>query len=43
MRIKFNSDEELPLNKTVEVPTMTIVARVAFHKNNKYYSQGFLR
>ena len=37
MKIKFNSDEELPLNKTIEIHSMIIVVRVAFHKNNKYY------
>ena len=24
MKIKFNSDDELPLNKRIEIPTMTI-------------------
>ena len=42
MKIKFNSDDELPLNKTIEIPTMTIVARAIFLENNKYYSQVFL-
>ena len=42
MKIKFNSDDELPLNKTIEIPSKTIVARPAFHKNNKYYPQVFL-
>ena len=37
MKIKFNSDDELPLNKTVEIPTMTIVVRSIFLENNKYY------
>ena len=37
-----NSDNELPLNKTIEMPTMTIAVRNVFHKNNKYYSQVFL-
>ena len=23
MKIKFNSDDKLPLNKTIEIPTMT--------------------
>ena len=23
MKIKFNSDDELPLNKTIEIPTIT--------------------
>ena len=42
MKIKFNSDDELPLNKTVEIPTITIVVRVIFLENNKYYPQVFL-
>ena len=42
MRIKFNSDDELPLNKTIEIPSMTIVFGAIFHENNKYYSQVFL-
>ena len=25
IKIKFNSDDELPLNKTIEIPTITIV------------------
>ena len=35
--IKFNSEDELPLNKTIEIPSMIIVVRAAFHENNKYY------
>ena len=42
MKIKFNSDDKLPLNKTEEIPTITIVVRAAFHENNKYYPQVFL-
>ena len=42
MKIKFNSNDELPLNKTIKIPTMTIVARAAFYENSKYYSQVFL-
>ena len=42
MKIKFSSNDELPLNKMVEIPTMTIVVRVVFHENNKYYPQVFL-
>ena len=38
MKIKFNSDNELPLNKTVEIPTITIVARAIFLENI-YYPQ----
>ena len=39
MTIKFNSDDELPLNKTIEIPTVIIAVRAVFHENNKYYSQ----
>ena len=42
MKIKFNSDDELSLNKTIEVLTITIVVRAIFLENNKYYPQVFL-
>ena len=43
MKNEFNSDGELPLNKMIEIPTMTIVVRAVFHENNKYYPQVFLK
>ena len=42
MKIKSNSDDELSLNKIVEIPTMTVVVRAIFLENNKYYPQFFL-
>ena len=42
MKIKFSSDDQLPLTKTIEIPTITIVVRAALHENNKYYPQVFL-
>ena len=42
MKIKFNSNDELPLNKTIELPNMTIVVRAIFLEDNKYYPQVFL-
>ena len=42
IKIKFDSDDELPLNKTVEIPTITIVVRSIFLENNNYYPQIFL-
>ena len=39
MKIKFNSDDKIPLNKTIEIPSMIIVVKAAFHENNKYYLQ----
>ena len=32
----------LPLNKTIECPSIKIVARVIFYENNKYCPQVFL-
>ena len=37
MKIKFNLDDELPLNKNIEIPTITVVLRASVHKNDKYY------
>ena len=42
MKIKFNSDDKLPLNKTIEIPIITIVVGAVFHENNKYYPRVFL-
>ena len=43
MEIKFNLDDELPLNnKMIEIRSMIIVVRAVFYKNNKYYPQVFL-
>ena len=36
MKIKFNSDDDLPLNKTLELHNMTIVVRVVFRKGFCY-------
>ena len=35
MKIKFDSDGNLPLNKTIEIPVMTIAVIAAFHENKK--------
>ena len=42
IKIKFNSDDELSLNRTIEVSIKIIVARVLFHESNKYYPKVFL-
>ena len=36
IKIKFNSDDELTLNKTIEIPSIMIVFRTIFHENNNY-------
>ena len=43
MKIKFHSNDKLPPNETIEIPSMTIVARAVFLENNKYYPQLFFR
>ena len=42
MKIKFNSDDGFPPNKTLEIYSMIIVVRTVFHENKKYYPQVFL-
>ena len=42
MKMKFDSDDELPLNKTTEITVVVIVVRAIFYENNKYYPQDFL-
>ena len=41
MEIKFDSDDNLPLNKAIELPIVTVV-RAVFHEYNKYYPQVLL-
>ena len=40
MKIGFNSDDELPLNKA-GIRSMITVVRAVFHENNKYYPHFF--
>ena len=39
MKIKFNSDEDLPLNKPLKFPTLTIIIRFVFEEGGKHYPQ----
>ena len=42
MRIKFNSDDDLALNKIVKLHMLTIIVRSVFKEDGKYYTQVFL-
>ena len=42
MKIKFNSDDNLPLNKILILHNLTIAVRSVFQEDNKYYPQVFL-
>ena len=37
MKINFNSDDDLPLKKTLEFYNMAIIIESVFHEDNKYY------
>ena len=41
MKIKFNSDNNLPINKILKLHNMTIGIRSVFQENRKYYPQFF--
>ena len=42
MKIKFNLDDNLPLNKLLKFYNMTVTIRCVFEEDNKLYPQIFL-
>ena len=42
MKIKFNSDDDLPLNKPLKFHAMTIIFRSVFEEDGKLYLQVLL-
>ena len=42
MKIQFNSDDNLPLNKPLKFHNMTITIRSVFEEDGKRYPQIFL-
>ena len=42
MKIKFNTDDNIPLNKIIYFPAITIIIRSVTQKDGKYYPQVFL-
>ena len=42
MKIKFNSDDNLPLNKPLKFHSMTMISRSVFKEDDKLYPQVFL-
>ena len=42
MKIKFNSDNDLPLNKILKPHMLSIIVRSVFEENGHYYPQVFL-
>ena len=41
-RIKFNSDDDLPLNKIMKLHMLTVIVSSVFEEDGKYYPQVFL-
>ena len=42
MKIRFSSDDNLPLNKSLKFSLMTITIRCVFKEDNELYPQVFL-
>ena len=42
MKIKFNSDDDIFLNKVLNFSTKTVIIGNIFEKDGKYYPQSFL-
>ena len=42
MKIKFHSDDNLPLNKIIKLHMLRIIVRSVFEEDGKYYPQVFL-
>ena len=42
VKIKFDSDDKLPLDKQLKFLSVTIVIRSDFEDDGKYYPQAFL-
>ena len=41
MKMKFNSDDSLPLNKILKLRNMTIIVRSVFEEDGQYYAKFF--
>ena len=42
MKIKFNSNDDLPLNKPLKFHAMTIIIRSVFEEGGKLHPEAFL-
>ena len=42
MKLKFNSDDDLSLNKILKLHNLTIIVRSVFQEDGKYHRQVFL-
>ena len=42
MKIKFNMDDNLPLNKSLKLHLLIIIVRCIFEEDGKFYPQLYL-
>ena len=42
MKIRFESDNNLPLNKILKLQMLTVIVNSVFQEDGKYYPQVFL-
>ena len=42
MKIKFNTDDNLPLNKPLKLHLLTIIVSCIFEEDGKFYPQIYL-
>ena len=42
MKVKFDTDDDLPLNKTLKFRNVTIVTRSVFEEDGKFFPQVYL-
>ena len=42
MKIKFDTDDNLPLNKPLKLRMLTIIVRTDFEEDSKFYPQFYL-
>ena len=41
MKIQFNLDDNLPLNKILKLHMLTVIVRPVFEEDGKHYPQAF--
>ena len=42
-KVKCNTDDDIPLNKMIYFPTITVIIGCVFEKDGKYYPPGLFR
>ena len=42
MKIRFESNDDLPVNKIPKLHMLTVIVKSVFEEDGRYYPQGFL-